>query len=422
MKKRLIFSVLGSLILVGLLALVSTFISMGMLTSAAEIFETNESIDQFMRDQMRANQVPSAALAVIENGEIRYMQGYSLDEDTPITDESIFQIGSVSKPLTAWAIMRLVETGQLDLDAPIYQYLTRWSFPQSSFDIEAITTRRVLSHTAGLTPSGYRGFAPDEAVQTLEESLNNAADSIPQGGVYLVAEPATEWRYAGGGYTVLQLLIEEITGQSFSEYLQTEVLTPLGMTNTQFSDTLPATLVNVYDMDATLQPAHRFSALAAAGGTSNARDLAVWLRATVSADGETILSRPTRESMWQPQPAAQMMFSMYGLGYSVSYTVQSSTLIAEHSGSNDPGWRAYIGAIPSDGAALAILTNSPQGEAITYQTSCVWVAYAAQDVTESCLANGVLGVLPALLIVAVFVMVIVIIVSQNRKLNSAPMD
>lgn len=119
------------------------------------------------------------------------------------------------------------------------RYLTRWSVPPSDFDADRVTVRRLLSHTAGLSLSGYPGWGPDDRLPTLEASLSGATNG--SGDVRLVYEPGTEWRYSGGGYTVLQLLVEEVTDRDFESYIRDEVLRPIGMAYSDFELT-PAVL------------------------------------------------------------------------------------------------------------------------------------------------------------------------------------
>ena len=134
--------------------------------------------------------------------------------------------------------MTLVDAGKLDLDAPVAAYLTRWKLPESEFDNQAVTVRRLLSHTAGLTDGlGYAGFPSGAKVQSLEESLTRAADADPgrDGRVRVGIAPGSKWRYSGGGYTLLQLLVEEVTGEAFESCVQRTVLQPLGMNRSTFA-------------------------------------------------------------------------------------------------------------------------------------------------------------------------------------------
>lgn len=126
-----------------------------------------------------------------------------------VDKNTVFQVSSMSKFVTAVGIMKLVELGKIDLDTPISKYLTRWQLPPSEFDNEQVTVRRLLSHTAGLTDElGYSGFENPDSVQTLEASLTKAADADAgvSGIVEVGMEPNSSWKYSGGGFTLLQLI------------------------------------------------------------------------------------------------------------------------------------------------------------------------------------------------------------------------
>jgi CubicO group peptidase (beta-lactamase class C family) len=177
----------------------------------------------------------NAVFALLEGGSVHGVHAVSVGEAVDVN--TVFQVASLSKWITAWGVMALVERGALDLDAPVGAYLTRWSLPESEFDNDGVTPRRLLSHTAGLTDGlGYAGFEPGAPVQSLEESLTRTADASPgAGGVVRVGyEPGAEWRYSGGGYALLQLLVEEISGESFEEYMQRTVFRPLGMVRSSY--------------------------------------------------------------------------------------------------------------------------------------------------------------------------------------------
>ena len=134
-------------------------------------------------------------------------------------------------------IMKLVEDGKLDLDAPVSKYLTRWQLPPSEFNNEAVTVRRLLSHTAGLTDGlGYSGFETGTAVQSIEQSLTKASDSDEgsTGAVYVGIEPGSEFKYSGGSYTLLQLLVEEVSDHSFASFMKESIFEPLGMIHSTF--------------------------------------------------------------------------------------------------------------------------------------------------------------------------------------------
>ncbi|WP_298504421.1 serine hydrolase domain-containing protein [uncultured Maribacter sp.] len=174
--------------------------------------------------------VGSMAIGVFKDGKITkesfHSNGKTVDRNT------VFQVASLSKFVSTIGVMRLVQEGKLDLDAPVSRYLTRWKLPESDFDNNEVTIRRLLSHTAGLTDGlGYAGFENNQGVQSLETSLTKAKDVDPgsNGRTVVGTEPGTEWIYSGGGSTLLQLIVEEVTGQTFDAYMKTEIFEPLQM-------------------------------------------------------------------------------------------------------------------------------------------------------------------------------------------------
>ncbi len=170
------------------------------------------------------NRRGNVAFVLIESGKVFDEHFTSVGQ--AVDGETLFQVASMSKWITAWGVMTLVEAGKLDLDAPVSTYLSRWSLPESEFDNSGVTVRRLLSHTAGLTDGlGYGGFAPGQPVQPIEASLTRAADASPgaDGAVRVGIEPGSAFEYSGGGYTLLQLIVEEVSGQSFNDYMRSAV-------------------------------------------------------------------------------------------------------------------------------------------------------------------------------------------------------
>src|SRR5688572_19843655 len=130
----------------------------------------------------------------------------------------------MSKCVTAVGVMQLVHEDRIDLDAPVARYLTRWTLPVSRFDLNGVTACRLLSHTAGLTDGlGFGDYRLDERVPSLEESLRAPRASTGQPTAIIVgSEPGSRWQYSGGGYLILQLLVEEVTQQPFAAVMQRE--------------------------------------------------------------------------------------------------------------------------------------------------------------------------------------------------------
>jgi CubicO group peptidase (beta-lactamase class C family) len=223
--------------LIALFAILSLVL---MAFRAVQPTQTNQTIgdpqiDAVVGQAMRAHNVPGASVAVLKNGEVVWAKGYGMADPArgiPVTPDTVFDAASIAKPVTAWGIMTLVEDGLLDLDAPIEQYLTRWHLPPSEFDHSQITIRRILSHTAGLSTDGDVGVDPKAYVPTLEEALNGAV--LGMNALHIAYPPGEDYHYSSIGYTLLEIAVEEVTGETFASYMQREVLDPLGMVNSAY--------------------------------------------------------------------------------------------------------------------------------------------------------------------------------------------
>jgi CubicO group peptidase (beta-lactamase class C family) len=197
-------------------------------------------------DRLAHYNVPGVSVAVMDGGEIAWAQGWGvadLETGAPVTPETLFQAASISKPVAALAAMALVEEGTLDLDGPVNGHLTNWRLPENGFTADsAVTLRGILTHTAGLTVWGFPGYRKDQPfadgrpVATNVEVLEGAGntDSVR---VYKV--PGTSWQYSGGGYTVMEQMLEDVTGRPFEEVARERVLEPAGMTRSTYAQPLP---------------------------------------------------------------------------------------------------------------------------------------------------------------------------------------
>ena len=215
----------------------------------------------------------NVAFALIEHG-VADPMSISCRSATRSDRETLFQVASLSKWITAWAVMTLVESGKVDLDAPVSRYLTRWQLPPSEFDNDGVTVRRLLSHTAGLTDGlGFAGFPPGVELPSLEENLKHPDASPGHNGVIRVGmRPGSRWQYSGGGYLILQLLIEEVTGEPFEAYLQRALFRPLGMERSTFTvDASTPDVATFYDTNGAQAIHYRFRAKAAASLYTNVR-------------------------------------------------------------------------------------------------------------------------------------------------------
>ena len=342
-----------------------------------EIGQFVNEIDQKIPELLNDFIVPGAAIAIIENGEIILQKGYGysdIDKGTKVTNTTGFNIGSISKTIAAWGVMKLVQEGKIDLDAPAEKYLSRWHLPQSDFDSDKVTIRRLLSHTAGLSLHGYPGWSPNDKLPTIEESLDGKNNG--PGRVEIIMEPGTKWKYSGGGFSILQLIIEEVTKQKFEDYMQAEILNPLGMTSSSY--TIDEKILKSSSLEhnnfGEVIDFELFTAQAAAGLHTTINDFTKFAIASLYASKnnkkyQQILSTASLKQMMEPAPASN---GIYGLGYQVDSIQGTSMTLRGHGGANT-GWHAFLRVDPVTNDGFIMVTNGGAGHNIYRQVFCDWI-------------------------------------------------
>ncbi|MEP2936469.1 MAG: serine hydrolase [Gilvibacter sp.] len=324
--------------------------------------------------------VPGTAIAIIENGEVILKKGYGLansETKEKVTNTTGFNIGSISKTVAAWGVMKLVQEGKIDLDAPAEKYLTRWHLPESEFDANKVTIRRLLSHTAGLSLHGYPGWSPKDQLPTIEESLNGKNNG--PGRVEMIMEPGTKWKYSGGGFSILQLIVEEVTGQRFEDYMQSQVLNPLGMSNSSYAidQKIMAASSKEHNRFGEIIDFELFTAQAAAGLHTTIDDFALFAMASLyglKSRRPQILSAATIKEMMEAAPASD---GEYGLGYQVLAIDGTDVVLRGHGGANT-GWHAYLMVDPVTNDGFIMVTNGGAGHNIYRQVFCDWIYWKNQ--------------------------------------------
>ena len=169
------------------------------------------------------------ALVLVRNGVV-YDEHFAPSVDS-VDRETRFPLASMSKWFTAYGVMQLVQAGTIDLDAPASTYLRQWQLPVGQFDNRRVTVRRLLSHTAGLTDGlGFGDYQPDETLPSVAASLRQPrASSGTVAKIAVGSEPGSAFQYSGGGYLLVEAIVEDITGMRFAEWMQKAVLRPIGM-------------------------------------------------------------------------------------------------------------------------------------------------------------------------------------------------
>ena len=311
-------------------------------------------------DEMRRLHVPGVSIALIRNGKIAWARGYGVafEGGPAITPATLFQAASISKPVTAMAALRLAERGALDLDADINTVLTSWTLPPAAAGDARVTARQLLSHTAGTGVSGFPGYAADKPVPTLVQVLDGAPPASTK-PVRIESAPGAEWHYSGGGYSIVQQALIDRTRQPFDVLLRDTVLAPIGMTNSRFTQPLPASLLAraALPHDGEGKPvaggAYTYPELAAAGLWSTPSDLARFaLDLQRSArGGKGLLSARMARTMLTP------VKNGYGLGVNVEG--EGASLSFAHGGSNTGYQNTLFAYTQGDGAV--VMTNGANG-------------------------------------------------------------
>jgi len=310
-----------------------------------------------MDQEVRGN----AVLALIEDGALA--GSHNVSRGQPVDSDTLFQVASLSKWVTAWGVMALVDAGRIDLDAPVSRYLTRWQLPASEYDNNGVTVRRLLSHTAGLTDGlGYAGFEPGRPIDTLEQSLTRATDASPgrDGIVRVGAEPGSGWAYSGGGYTLLQLIVEEVSGEPFNTYMRRAVLEPLGMARSTYVLPEGATdVAEIFAPDGEHAIHYTFTATAAASLYTSAADMTRFVEAHVTgANGEPagrgVLRPETLIEMRRPH-ASQFGADIWGLGVILNAPNNAGDYVIGHDGGNFPAINTAVRIDPASGDGVVVL-------------------------------------------------------------------
>ncbi|WOF74630.1 serine hydrolase [Parvibaculaceae bacterium PLY_AMNH_Bact1] len=345
----------------------TTFLLTMAIESSQATSTPHVAFDEFVEQQVEVHKVAGGAIAIIEQGTITHESAFGLrstETSAPVSPDTVFQAASISKAVTAWGVMRLVQEGHVELDAPVSKYLTRWHLPPSPFDEDEVTIRRVLSHTAGLSLPSYVGFDPAASLPTFEASLSG--DTAGSGSLELVAIPGDGWAYSGGGYTLLGLIIEEVTGQTFAAYMEEHILRPLGMANSSYlpDEGLLSRTAQAHDFYLNTIPNYRLAAQSAGSLHTTARDLARF--AIANMNDNPVLTRETLNEMHTP-----IIDTGFGSEMSLGFFVEGEGQLIGHSGSNR-GWKARVQFSPASNVGLVVLTNSESGEALVSDTFCRW--------------------------------------------------
>lgn len=319
-----------------------------------------------LSEMMQQRRVPAVSIAIIDNGRVAYVGAFGkadVNSSRSVTPETLFQAASISKPVVATAALALVEQGRLSLDRPVNDQLISWKVPDHGLGIEPITLRRLLTHTSGLSVSGFSGYSRGAVVPTVLQILNGLQPASNE-PVRVKWKPGAEWHYSGGGMTVAQVLMTDVTNEAFPELMHRLILKPLGMDKSSFEQPDASLRKNelavAYDRRGVAVQGgfNIYPELAAAGLWTTPTDLAKWALAisaslTGAADGP--IKQTTAKEMLSPGIGG------WGLGLSVSG--EGEWLKFGHTGSN-LGFKSTLIMFPRRGQGVVILSNGDNGASI----------------------------------------------------------
>jgi CubicO group peptidase (beta-lactamase class C family) len=317
-----------------------------------------------LADEMARLKVPAVQAAVIDQGRLAWSRawGVATPGGPPVSPDSLFQAGSVSKSLTALAALQLVEQGRLDLDGDVRARLRSWAIPQSPFlEREAVTVRRLLSHSAGFNVHGFDGYARGAPVPSLRQVLDGAAPANSE-PIRVTSAPGAGHRYSGGGFTVLQQLMIDATGRPFEALLRHKVLASLGMADSGFEPLAPArarraALGHRADGRAVEGGWHAYPEMAAASLWSTAADLARFVLGIQAARAgrSRLLGRALALEMTRRQAGDA------GLGV---FLKGEPAYRFSHNGATE-GYACVYAGFLERGQGAVVMTNSDAGAELT---------------------------------------------------------
>ncbi len=325
-------------------------------------------------ERMKYYKVPGVSIAVVNNGKIEWTHGYghiTTDPNSASVDEhTLFQAGSISKPITAFGALILVQQGKISLDDDVNLYLKRWKVPENEFTkTEKVTLRRLLSHTAGTSVPGFPGYSVQSPIPTLVDILEGKKPLVNTDPVTVIVKPGNELKYSGGGTTIVQLLIEEITGERFDVWMQNNVLKPLGMSESTFKQSLPPSYalhaayghhLNGVKVEGNW---HVYPEMGAAGLWTNPKDLArfiVYIQSVLKGKQTKPLAYYYVKEMITRQKIGDKECDS-GLGLFLEN--QGMDLVFGHGG-QDEGFIARLSGYAFRGQGLVIMMNNDSGWAL----------------------------------------------------------
>jgi len=333
-----------------------------------------EHLDRRVPMLMENYSIPGVSILILKDGKKQWSKAYGYadrQQKQRLTIESIVMAHSISKSVTAWGVMKLVEEGQVRLDDPLSKYLDTWTMPESEFSVQKVTVRRLLSNSAGV-PLGKLGvhYAFSDSIPSLTESLSDDE-------VRLIQQPGTAFVYSNSGYALLELLIQEVTGMDFTEYMENQILIPLGMNNSSFEldNEMVSKVPLGYDLNGNTVSVYRYPYRASGGLFSTLGDIGTFVASGFrKQSANTVLSQESIEELYEPQTSISGIFGFvadnYGMGHFIEMLPNGDKAVWH--GGQGLGWMTHFHSIPERGDGIVILTNSQRSWPLMAQILGDW--------------------------------------------------
>lgn len=326
--------------------------------------------------------VHGVSIAVIHNGRIAWARGFGVERvgGPPVTAETLFQAGSISKPVAALAALHLVQEGKLSLDENVNRELVGWKVrPSLAAQGKPVTLRELLTHTAGMNVHGFPGYARGAPVPNVVEVLNGRRPANTP-AIVVESVPGSQWKYSGGGYTVMLKMVLDATREPFARFAHDTIFAPIGMNHSTYRQPLPERFrghaATPYNANGSPVPggAHTYPELTAAGLWTTPTDLAryaIEVQRSLHGEANHVLSQQMTREMLTPGKGH------WGLGPSIGGS--PSDPYFSHDGIND-GFENLLVAYENSGDGAVVMTNAQGGLKLAHEImQSISVAYGWPD-------------------------------------------
>jgi CubicO group peptidase (beta-lactamase class C family) len=318
-----------------------------------------------LEERMKQWKVPGLSVAVVKDFKVEWARSYGvkdIETKEPVTTETLFQAGSISKPVAAMVALKRVQQGKIALDENINNKLVTWKLPDNEFTAKKkVTLANLLSHTGGTTVHGFPGYAVGEKIPTLPQVLDGT-EPANTAAVRVDMEPGTKYRYSGGGTTIAQLAIMDIEKKPYPQIVQETVLGPLKMTNSTYSQPLPddwrKKAASGHRGNGSLVEGkiHVYPEMAAAGLWTTPTDLAkfgIEVQLSYAGKSNKVLPKELIDKMVTP------FMEQVGLGFFIDK--RGNSVYFGHDGA-DEGFRAMMLMHREKGYGAVVMVNSDNGQ------------------------------------------------------------